>query len=160
MVWGLWKAGSKPVCVKQNYWVRAESFNGWYHYLSMIPTTPWPCFRLFYMLSTKIVGPPLPIYYEVFNLFRNMFGFKMQNRQKKKYILIQVYDIKGFPDSSAVKNPPSMQEMYETQVRSLGWEHPLEEDMETLSSILARKIPWTEEPGRLQSTGSQRVGHY
>ena len=65
----------------------------------------------------------------------------------------------GFPSSLAVKKPPAMPETQETWVRSLGWEHPLKEGMETLSSILARKIPWTEEPGRLQSIGSQRVGH-
>ena len=46
-----------------------------------------------------------------------------------------------------------------TQVRSLGWEYPLEKEMATHSSTLAWKIPWTEEPGRLQSMGSQRVGH-
>ena len=49
--------------------------------------------------------------------------------------------------------------MRETQVRSLGWEDPLEEEMAIHSSTLAWKIPWTEEPGRLQSMGSQRVGH-
>ena len=48
-------------------------------------------------------------------------------------------------------------EMRETWVRSLGWEDPLEEDMATCSSILAWRIPWTEEPGRLQSIGLQRV---
>ena len=47
----------------------------------------------------------------------------------------------------------------ETQVQSLGWEDPLEKEMATHSSILAWRIPWTEEPGRLQSTVSQRVGH-
>ena len=47
----------------------------------------------------------------------------------------------------------------ETQVRSLGRENPLEKEMVTHSSILAWRIPWTEEPGGLQSTGSQRVGH-
>ena len=51
------------------------------------------------------------------------------------------------------------QKTRETEVRSLGQEDPLEEEMATHSSVLARKIPWTEEPGRLQSTGSQRVGH-
>ncbi len=51
---------------------------------------------------------------------------------------------------------PVVQEM---QVRSLGQEDPLEKEMATHSSILAWKIPWTEEPGGLQSTGSQRVGH-
>ena len=55
-----------------------------------------------------------------------------------------------------VKNLPAMQE---TWLRSLGWEDPLEEGMATLPKILARKIPWTEEPGRLQFMGSPRVGH-
>ena len=49
--------------------------------------------------------------------------------------------------------------MQETWVRSLGWEDPLEKEMTTHSSTLAWKIPWTEEPGRLQSMGSLRVGH-
>ena len=48
-----------------------------------------------------------------------------------------------------------MQEMQETQVQSLGWEDPLEEGMATHSSILAWRIPWTEESGGLQSMGSQ-----
>ena len=56
----------------------------------------------------------------------------------------------------SVKNLPAMQEV---QVRSLSQEDPLEKEMAAHSSILAWKIPWTEEPGRLQSTGSQRVGH-
>ena len=49
--------------------------------------------------------------------------------------------------------------MRETWVQSLGWEDPLQKEMATHSSILAWRIPWTEEPGGLQSTGSQRVGH-
>ena len=49
--------------------------------------------------------------------------------------------------------------MQETRVQSLGWENPLEREMATHSSILAWKIPWTEEPGGLQSMGSKRVGH-
>ena len=53
------------------------------------------------------------------------------------------------------KNPPAMQE---TQGRSLGWEDPLKKGMATHSSILAWRIPWTEETG-VQSMGSQRVGH-
>ena len=52
-----------------------------------------------------------------------------------------------------------MQEPQETQVGSLGQEDPLEEGMPTHSSILAWRIPWTEEPGGLQSMGSLRVGH-
>ena len=55
-----------------------------------------------------------------------------------------------------LKHLPAMRE---TWVRSLGWEDPLEKEMATHSSILAWRIPWTEEPGGLQSTGSQRVGH-
>jgi len=55
-----------------------------------------------------------------------------------------------------VKNLPTMQE---TWVRSLGWEDPLEKGIATHSSILAWKTPWTEDPGRLQFMGLQRVGH-
>jgi len=57
-----------------------------------------------------------------------------------------------------VKNPPAVQETQEIQVQSLGQEDPLEE-MATHSSILVWRIPLTEEPGGLQSMGSQRVGH-
>ena len=59
-----------------------------------------------------------------------------------------------------VRNPPAVRETRETQVRSLGQEDLLEEEIETHSSILARKIPWKEEPGGLQSIGLQRVEHY
>ena len=55
-----------------------------------------------------------------------------------------------------VKNQPAVQE---TRVRSLVQEDPLEKEMATHSSILAWRVPWREEPGRLQSMGSQRVGH-
>ena len=55
-----------------------------------------------------------------------------------------------------VKNPPVM---WETWVQSLGWEDPLKKEMATHSGILAWRIPWTEEPGGLQSLGLQRVGH-
>ena len=60
------------------------------------------------------------------------------------------------PVALMVKNLSAMQE---TWVQSLGQEDPLEKGMATHSSILAWRIPWTEEPGRLQSIGSQRVGH-
>ena len=65
----------------------------------------------------------------------------------------------GFQGGSAVKNLPAMQEMHEMQVQSLGWEDPLEEKMATHSSILAWRIPWTEEPGGLLSIRSHRVRH-
>ena len=58
--------------------------------------------------------------------------------------------------AQTVKHLPAM---CETWVRSLGQEDPLEKEMATHSSTLAWKIPWTEEPCKLQSTGSQRVGH-
>jgi len=62
--------------------------------------------------------------------------------------------ILGFLGGSAVKNPPTMQEMW---VRSLGLEDPLEEAMATHSSILAWRIPWTEEPGGLQFRGHKEL---
>ena len=62
----------------------------------------------------------------------------------------------GSPVAQTVKNLPAMQEI---QVQSLDWEDLLEKEKATHSSILAWKIPWTVEPGRLQSMGLQRVGH-
>ena len=59
--------------------------------------------------------------------------------------------------AQTVKHLPTMRE---TQVRFLGWEDPLEKEMETHSSTLAWKIPWTEEPGGLQSMESLGVGHH
>ena len=61
-----------------------------------------------------------------------------------------------FPSGSVVRNPPAKQE---TGVQCLGWDDPLEKEMATHFSILAWRIPWTGEPGGLQSMGSQRVGH-
>ena len=58
-----------------------------------------------------------------------------------------------------VKNLPAIRELQETGVQSLGWEDPLEEGMATHSSILVWEIPWTEEPGGLQSIGLQRIRH-
>ena len=62
----------------------------------------------------------------------------------------------GFPGGSEGKNPPANAEM---QGRSLQGKDPLEEGMATHSSTLDWEIPWSEEPGRLQSTGLQRIGH-
>ena len=64
---------------------------------------------------------------------------------------------KGFPGGSDVKHLPPMQE---TLIRSLGSDHPLEKETATHSSILAWEILWTEEPGGLQSAGSQRGEHH
>ena len=63
------------------------------------------------------------------------------------------------PSGSAVKKSPAVQETQETRVQSLGQEDPLEKETATQSSILGTKISWTQEPGGLQSIGSQRVGH-
>ena len=71
------------------------------------------------------------------------------------YIGVAISEL-GFPIGSVVKNLPVMQE---TRVPSLGREDPLEKEMATHPSILAWKIPWSEEPGKLQSMVSQRVRH-
>ena len=77
--------------------------------------------------------------------------------------LVLCSSITSFPGGSVVslvaQRIKRLPAMWETRVRSLGWEDPLEKEMATHSSTLAWRIPWTEEPGRLQSMGSQRVGH-
>ena len=67
--------------------------------------------------------------------------------------------LRGFPSGTSGKEPSCQCRRHESQVRSLGWEDPLEEGLATQSSILAWTIPWTEERGGLQSLGSQRIGH-
>ena len=71
-------------------------------------------------------------------------------------ILALACGIWAFLVAQTVKNLPAIQE---TWAQSLGWEDPLEKEKATHSSILAWRIPWTEEPGGLQSMGSQRVRH-
>ena len=68
-----------------------------------------------------------------------------------------MYPLKHFPGGSTVRNSPAVQE---TWIQSQGQEDPLEKEMATHSNILAWRIPWTKEPGGLQSIGLQRVGHY
>ena len=65
--------------------------------------------------------------------------------------------LKGFPDGSEVKESACNVGDPGSILQSLGWEDPLEKEMAPHSSILAWRIPWREEPGRLQSTGSQRI---
>ena len=79
---------------------------------------------------------------------------KMKSKLCKTVFIIEICGSKETEES--VKNPPAMQE---TRIQSLGQEDPLEKGMATHSSILAWRIPWTEEPGKLQFIGSQRVGH-
>ena len=76
-----------------------------------------------------------------------------QHGGPEKIEIDSLFSKEGFPDGSAIKNLPAMQE---TQVRSLGQEDSLEEEMATHSRILAWKIPWTEKRGGLESTGSQK----
>ena len=78
------------------------------------------------------------------------------NRTDDLYNLIYFYIIWASLVAQTIKNLLAMQEI---RVHSLGWEDPLEKGMATHSSILAWRITWTEEPGRLQSIGSQRVRH-
>ena len=75
--------------------------------------------------------------------------------KNKKLVLAQVLQGASLV-AQRIKRLPAMQE---TRVWSLGWENPLEKEMATHSSILTWRIPWTEEPGGLQSTGSQRIRH-
>ena len=71
-----------------------------------------------------------------------------------------IWGLIGAPRTSLVaKMVKCLSTMWEAWVRALGWEDPLEKEMAIHSSTIAWKIPWTEEPGRLQSMGSQRVGH-
>ena len=75
-------------------------------------------------------------------------------------MLLELYFQQYIQDNSLVAQMVKrLSTMQETWVQSLGWEDPLEKEMAIHSSTLAWKIPWTEEPGRLQSMGSQRVGH-
>ena len=80
----------------------------------------------------------------------------MEKNVKKNVCICITYHKWASLVAQSVKNLPAVQE---TQVQSLGWEDPLKKKMATHSSILAWKISWTEEPGGLQSMGSQRVGH-
>ena len=77
-----------------------------------------------------------------------------------QYLSLSLFQIPVFQMTSLVaQTVKRLSTMWETWVRSLGWEDPLEQEMATHSSILAWKIPRMEESGRLQSMGSQRVGH-
>ena len=83
-----------------------------------------------------------------------MYHFQVQ------HIIVRSRYSRDFPGGSAVKNLPTMQVLQETWVRFLGREDLLEEGMATHSSVLAWRIPWTEELGRLQSMELQRVRHH
>ena len=80
----------------------------------------------------------------------------LKKQTKKPQILVPL----GIERTSLVaQTVKRLSTMRKTRVRALGWGDPLEKEMAIHSSTISRKIPWTEEPGRLQSMGSQRVGH-
>ena len=79
-------------------------------------------------------------------------------KRSLKFYKLQAPHHLAFTGGSVVKNLPAMQDLQETWLQPLGWEDPLEKEMATSTSVLAWRIPWTEEPGGLQSLGSQRVG--
>ena len=85
----------------------------------------------------------------------NKRAFFTERRNRLLYSLHTIYPITGLPRWLVMRLP----RMQKTWVQSLGREDLMEKEMAAHSSILAWKIPWTEEPGRLQSMGSQRVGH-
>ena len=81
----------------------------------------------------------------------------LDSHSSTKYLLSVPYmPGMGFPSGTVVKNLPVVQE---TGIGSLGQKDPLEKGMDTHSSMLAWRVPWTEEPGGLQSMGLQRIGH-
>ena len=89
---------------------------------------------------------------------RSLMGYNLWGNKEldmtEQFIFIYIFGASLV--AQRLKRLPGMRE---TRVRSLGWEDPLEKEMATHSSTLAWRIPWREEPGRLQSMGSQRVGH-
>ena len=115
----------------------------------------------FHLLATKI---EVDLYPQMLTEFSNMSLYQrkqvveihMWYKQASLKRRIQKPSYTNTLMAQMVKNLRTMQE---TQVQSLGWEEPLEKGMATKSSILAWRIQWTEEPGGLQSVGSQRVRH-
>ena len=81
------------------------------------------------------------------------------NPSSQRLVKVPCVKYTDFPGCSMVKNLPAMQETQETQVPSLGVEDPMENEVAPHSSILAWSIPWTEESGKLQFMGSQKVRH-
>ena len=94
-----------------------------------------------------------------FNIWKFMVRILLKPRlEKRELYSMSICILLLLSKGQIQKNPPAVQEMQETQVQSLGWEDPLEKGIAIPSSILAWRIPRTEEPGGLQPTGSQRVG--
>ena len=86
-------------------------------------------------------------------------GIKRALGQEARGVWYIRWVLSGCTTSLVAQTVTHLSMMWETWVRALGWEDPLEKEMAIHSSTIAWKIPWTEEAGRLQSMGSQRVGH-
>ena len=120
--------------------------------------------EIYIEIQIYIVAPPPPALKDQWfsaentdknlNLTEKIRNQKLTSCQDKKKIIIQVTLL---VKKKKINLP--MQERQKTWVQSLGQEDPLEQEMVTRSSILAWKIPWTEEPGGIQPMGPQRVGH-
>ena len=105
-------------------------------------------------LTSEPPGKPIGLLSYIHFLF-----FCQSDRLVHLFILFLKNSLRFNWTSLVAQTVKRLSTMRETQVRSLGWEDPLEKEMAIHSSTAAWKIPWTEEPGRLQSMGSQRVGH-
>ena len=93
------------------------------------------------------------------NDFYNYRLYKLQENFNKNKLLHLPKSKNQMQCWASLQTVKRLSTMQETRVRALGWADPLEKEMTIHSSTIAWKIPWTEEPGRLQSMGSQRVGH-
>ena len=122
--------------------------------ISVWPPSELSCDLLF--LSSYLQGLYCGIFYYLISLINASRSIFPQKEWRIIHPQIKggCSNQQGSPSGSEVKNPPAMQK---PQVRSLGWEDPLKEGMVAHSSSLAWRIPWAEEPSRLESTGSHRV---
>ena len=121
--------------------------------------------RNYYLIKRALRESLMYMYMYVDGMYLSNEDFHLLQTKVYSYIYININIIDmhidigkiwGFPSGSAVRNPPAMQQL---QFQSLGLEDPLEEGMVAHSNILAWRIPWTEDLGRLQSVGSQRIRH-
>ena len=122
-------------------------------------TRPFGCEKLkwgtIWKMSPSICHPVASSWYLKKTVELTIFHMDLAHAKVMEIISIKLRIWRAFLVAQTIKNLPAMQE---TWVWSLGGEDPLEKEMATHSSILVWRIPWTEEPGGLQSTGSQRVG--